>query len=157
MECDSSKIRVICGLVYDHEVVETINRTIYLQILQNHVAAVIFQQHGAPPHWRREVPYYFNAKYTGCWINREDPILRSLYIPDIILVHFFIYRHDEDNVYKGKVHTTKELQQMTSNTVATIHQYLLQTYIASEGLISSQCTTPHTEPSPCAFIFSVIK
>ena len=73
---NTSKIRVICGCISDHEAVQTIYRTIYLQILQNNVAAQLpnLTSDFPTPHWRREVPHYFNAKYTGCWINRQDTI-----------------------------------------------------------------------------------
>lgn len=92
-----------------------LNGELYLEMLQKlivpamRVAAaaqnmvwenVIFQQDGAPAHYKREVTDYLNATFPNRWIGRNGPIRWPPRSPDLTPLDFFLWGFLKDRVFR---------------------------------------------------------
>ena len=113
----------------------------YLEMLQNWLldgiesiehAQFIFQQDGAPPHWKLTVRAYLNEKLPGRWIGRAvdgDNVLlkwppRS---PDLTPCDFFLWGYVKGLVYVPPLPTCVEgLKERITEALKTVTQDMLQ-------------------------------
>ena len=87
---------------------------------------IIFQQHGAPPHWGLHVCEFLNETFPNRWIGRDGPIPWSPRSPDITPLDFFLWGYLKDIVYKTKVWDIDDLKQRIPNAMTTIDEAMLQ-------------------------------
>ena len=140
LQRDSPKVNVWCGIMcnriigpfFFHEA--SITADVYLDLLTEYVApqliefhpTIIFQQHGAPPHWGLHVREFLNETFPNRWIGRDGPIPWPPRSPDITLLDFFLWGYVKDIVYKTKVQDIDDLKQRISNAMTTIDEAMLQ-------------------------------
>ena len=122
----------IIGPFFFHEA--SITADVYLDLLTEYVApqliefqpTIIFQQHGAPPHWGLHVCEFLNETFPNRWIGRDGPIPWSPRSPDITPLDFFLWGYLKDIVYKTKVWDIDDLKQRIPNAMTTIDEAMLQ-------------------------------
>ena len=76
---------------------------------------MIFQQDGAPPHWRLDVRKFLDDTFPYRWIGRGGPTPWPPRSPNITPLDFFLWGYVKDRVYATQVPnlemlTTKMLQ-----------------------------------------------
>jgi hypothetical protein len=87
---------------------------------------MLFQQDGAPPHFRSEVQDVLIRKFPEKYIGRGGPITWLPRSPDLIPLDFFFWGYMKDAVYMPPLATTlPELAGRTREAVATITLDLL--------------------------------
>ena len=122
----------IIGPFFFHEA--SITADVYLDLLTEYVApqliefqpTIIFQQHGAPPHWGLHVCEFLNETFPNRWIGRDGPIPWSPRSPNITFLDFFLWGYLKDIVYKTKVWDIDDLKQRIPNAMTTIDKAMLQ-------------------------------
>jgi hypothetical protein len=65
----------------------------------DHEGRTHFQQHGAPPHYVREVREYLNTRFPGQWISRAAPIAWPPRSSDLTSLDFLWWRFVKDRVF----------------------------------------------------------
>ena len=118
-----------------------VNGDVYLQMLQNWLfdqlienehESFIFQQDGAPPHWKLTVRAYLNENLPERWIGRggeEDNLLlkwppRS---PDLTPCDFFLWGYVKGLVYVPPLPANvEELKKRITATLETVTKDMLQ-------------------------------
>lgn len=122
---DSPKLNVWCAISYDRLIgpfffqEKSINGNIYLDMLENFAYPqledlqpnVIFQQDGAPPHWKLFVRESLDHTFPFRWIGRDGPIRWPPRSPDLTPCDFFVWGFIKDQVYKTEVSDVRELRQ----------------------------------------------
>ena len=86
---------------------KSITAQIYLDLLTEYVSPqleqyqplVIFQQHGASPHWGLAVRQFLIDTFPDIWIGRDGPILWPPRFPVITPLDFFLWGYVKDIVY----------------------------------------------------------
>ena len=122
----------VIGPFFFHE--RTITAEVYLDLLTEYVAlqlidsqsTIIFQQDGAPPHWRLRVRQFLNETFSDRWIGRDGPISWPSRSPDITPLDFFLWLYVKDIVYRTKVRDITDLKQRISDAIATIDEDMLE-------------------------------
>ena len=66
--------------------------------LQDRQSNVLFQQDGAPPHWRLTVRESLNNSFPQHWIGRDGPIAWPPQSPDLTPLDFFFWGYVKDTV-----------------------------------------------------------
>lgn len=145
-ERDSPKVNVFCAIskkkVYGPFFFEgNVNGDVYLQMLQNWLIdqlienedeSFIFQQDGAPPHWKLTVRAYLNEVLPERWIGRgsaEDDLLlkwppRS---PDLSPCDFFLWGYVKGLVFVPPLPANiEELKQRITAALETVTEDMLQ-------------------------------
>lgn len=87
---------------------------------------IIFQQDGAPPHWRLCVHGFLNQTFPDRGIGRDGPIPWSPHSPDITPLDFFLWVYAKDNVYRTKILDITDLKQKITDAIATVDEAVLQ-------------------------------
>ena len=85
---------------------------------------IIFQQDGAPPHWGLHVRGFLNQIFPHRWIGRDGPIPWPPRSPDITPLHFFLWVHVKDIVYRTKIGDITDLKQRITDAIATTDEAL---------------------------------
>lgn len=93
-----------------------LNGELYLDMLQNLIVPamrtaaaaqnmvwedVVFQQDGAPAHFKREVKDFLNATFPNRWIGRNGPIRWPPRSPDLTPLDFFLWGFLKDRVFRA--------------------------------------------------------
>jgi transposase len=137
---DSEKINVWCGLFHDRVIgpfffqENNINGNIYIDMLENFAFPqleelqpnVIFQQDGAPPHWKRFVRDCLDQKFPNRWIGRGGPTPWPPRSPDITPCDFFVWGFVKDRVYASKVDNKEELRERIRRAFDEIDHSILR-------------------------------
>jgi hypothetical protein len=76
---------------------------------------MIFQQGGAPPHFRREIRAYLNTLFPGKWIGHVGTAARPLCSPDWVPLDVSLWEFMMDVVYVPPIptHLLDFLQRIT--------------------------------------------
>uniref|UniRef100_A0A1B6EKB9 DUF4817 domain-containing protein n=1 Tax=Cuerna arida TaxID=1464854 RepID=A0A1B6EKB9_9HEMI len=139
---DSPKVNVWCGLMNDRIVgpfifaEKTITGDIYCDMLELYVfpqvddieaekGLVIFQQDGAPPHYKQCVRSALDARFPGRWMGRGGPIAWPPRSPDITPLDFFLWGYVKNFVYSEKIRNIDHLRQRIIAAVASVTPNLL--------------------------------
>lgn len=134
---DSPKVNVWCGLMNDRIVgpfifcENTINGDIYCEMLELYVfpqvddieaekGLVIFQQDGAPPHYKKRVRSALNARFPARWMGRAGPIAWPPRSPDITPLDFFLWGYVKNLVYSEKIRDIDHLRQRIVAAVESV-------------------------------------
>ena len=124
---DSPKINVFCAIsrkkVYGPFFFEenTVTGNTYLNMLQTWLFPqlqvdsdeFVFQQDGAPPHWKLEVRRYLNGELPQRWIGRKGNDDLAIHpwpprSPDLTVCDFFLWGYIKDKVYVPPLPTNLE-------------------------------------------------
>uniref|UniRef100_A0A914PQU3 DUF4817 domain-containing protein n=1 Tax=Panagrolaimus davidi TaxID=227884 RepID=A0A914PQU3_9BILA len=109
-------------------------RNFYLPQVQNRpgFANQVFQQDGAPPHWRLTVRDWLNANFPNRWIGRGSPIMpwppRS---PDLTPMDYFLWGILKSKVYRTPLANLAELRARIIEAFAEVTPEMIQNVIAS--------------------------
>lgn len=139
---DSPKVNVWCGLMNDRIVgpfifaEKTITGDIYYDMLELYVfpqlddieaekGLVIFQQDGAPPHYKQSVRSALDARFPGKWMGRGGPIAWPPRSPDLTPLDFFLWGYVKNIVYSEKIRNIDHLRQRILVAVASVTPVML--------------------------------
>lgn len=146
-ERDSPKLNVFCAM--SHRKVygpffffceNTVTGTSYLDMLNlwlfpqlnNDSDNFVFQQDGAPPHWKLDVREYLNHELPHRWIGRVGADDQALFpwpprSPDLSPCDFYLWGYLKDRVYIPPLpRTLVELRERINTAVMTIDEMMLQ-------------------------------
>jgi hypothetical protein len=137
---DSLRVNEWCCLLHDRLIGPfffaevTVISSIYLNMLENFVypqlqdlqPAVLFQQDGAPPHWRFVVRASLNQHFPNRWIGRAGPISWPARSPDITPCNFFLWGYVKDCVYRNPVADINDSKERIKAAIATVDVDMLQ-------------------------------
>ncbi|CAF1445158.1 unnamed protein product [Adineta ricciae] len=110
----SAKVNVWCAMS-NKEIIglyffgdKTVNQHNYLDMLKNYVYSIIqrkrltnkiiFQQHGAPPHFLKEVCAWLNEKLDDRWLSRGGSISWAPRSPDLTPLDFYLWGYIKTSV-----------------------------------------------------------
>lgn len=138
-ERDSPKINVWCGIMRNKVVgpfffiENNINGVIYQDMLElfaipqiQGIPGIIFQQDGAPPHWRLDVRQCLDRHFPQRWIGRGGPIQWPPRSPDITPCDFFLWGYIKDIVYRTRVYTVIELRERITAAFLQVSNEMLE-------------------------------
>lgn len=115
----------------------------YLEMLQNQIVPalrelnydplnIVFQQDGAPPHFRRIVTDWLDNNMPN-WIGRGGPVLWPPRSPDLTPLDFFVWGYIKNIVYRTQPESMDELIQKVQDAFQTITAQMLHN--VHEGVI----------------------
>ena len=87
---------------------------------------IIFQQDGAPTHWRSHVRRYLDATFPNRWIVRHGPTPWPPRSPDITPLDFFLWGYVKDKVFSTPVPDITNLKARITDAFATITEDMLE-------------------------------
>ena len=70
---------------------------------------LVFQQDGAPPHFRITVRAYLEENFGERWIGRGGPTSWPPRSPDLTPLNFYAWGYMKDNVYQEKIQSREHL------------------------------------------------
>jgi hypothetical protein len=136
VERDSPKVNVWCAMssnciigpyFFDYD---TVDGEDYLKMLKEYFypilvrkridKRIIFQQDGAPPHYRTTVRAWLNEKFPGKWIGRRGAIEWAPRSPDLTPLDFFLWGYLKQKIYSKPVKDLSELRQRITDHIQLI-------------------------------------
>lgn len=99
---------------------------------------IVFQQDGAPPHFRRIVQDWLNINMPN-WIGRRGPVLWPPRSPDLTPLDFFVWPHIKNLVYHTQPDSIEDLTQRINNAFETITPDMLQNVHRNVRTILDAC------------------
>lgn len=116
----------------------TVNGTVYLDFLQNHLPILLedvplsvrnnmwFLHDGAPVHHTGPIQNYLNEKFPDRWIGRGGPIAWPARSPDLTKIDFFLWGHVKNLVYASQPSTREEMKNKIIETFRNIDVDMLR-------------------------------
>ena len=106
----------------------TVTGPVYLDKLKQFVypqiaafqPSIIYQQHGAPPHWSMDVQGSLNATFPNRWIVHDGPICWPPRSPDLTSIDLFLWGYLKDHVFVTPVNDIGELRTQIRDVIAII-------------------------------------
>lgn len=138
---ETEKVTVWCemlnhhvnGLYYfDHPIVNgdtyisSLNN-IFLPILPSLPSDTIFEQDGAPTHYRKTVGHLLDEKLPGLWIGRRVPIRWPAHSSDLIRIKVFSRVYVKDNISQTPHHNLTRLRKKIASAIRIVNVHILQT------------------------------
>jgi hypothetical protein len=111
----------VTGIIYLSTLIEWL-----MPQLQEDIPHLIYQQDGAPPHFRKEVRPYLDERLRNRWIGRGGFMEWPPRSPDLTRMNLFLWGFVKDNVYFPLLPTTLHVPKTrTREACANIDQDIL--------------------------------
>ncbi|EZA47252.1 hypothetical protein X777_16558, partial [Ooceraea biroi] len=87
---------------------------------------IIFQQDGAGPYNGRIVTNFLNRQFPGHWMDRYGPIRWPARSPNLNPLHFFLWDHCKEKIYKTHPESLEDLEGRLREAIWTIEEDVME-------------------------------